>query len=94
MSKNNPQDVENIVFTFCRLFSYLRTIQNIWMTLLAGSQVSDCCPFGYLFIIAYIPESYNIISYVLRDAKSMYKLGLHGCATLFVFVTRQPAITC
>ena len=28
---------------------YLRAIQNILRTLLAGSQVSDCRPSGYLF---------------------------------------------
>ena len=28
---------------------YLRTIQNILMASLASSQVSDDCPFGYLF---------------------------------------------
>ena len=39
----------NGVSTFSRLFSYLRTIQNILMALLAGSKVSDRCPLGYLF---------------------------------------------
>ena len=32
-----------------QLLSYLKTIQNILMTLLDGSQVSDHCPLGYLF---------------------------------------------
>ena len=32
-----------------QLLSYLKTIQNILMTLLDGSQVSDRCPLGYLF---------------------------------------------
>ena len=40
---------ENGVSTFLGLFTYLRTIQNILMTILAGSQVSDRCPFGNLF---------------------------------------------
>ena len=31
------------------LFSYLKTIQIILMTLLAGSQVNERCPLGYLF---------------------------------------------
>ena len=35
--------------TFSWLFSYWRTIQNILMTLLAGFQVSDRCPLGYMF---------------------------------------------
>ena len=29
----------------------MRTIENILMTLAAGSQVSDRCPLGYLFVI-------------------------------------------
>ena len=32
-----------------QLLSYLRTIQNMLITLLAGSQVSDHCPFGYFY---------------------------------------------
>ena len=28
---------------------HMKTIQNILMTVLAGCQVSDCCPLGYLF---------------------------------------------
>ena len=39
---------ENGVSTFSRLFSYLRTIQDILMTLIAGPQASDRCPLGYL----------------------------------------------
>ena len=36
--------------------SYLKTIKNILMTFLAGSQVSDRCPFGNLsfFILLYV----------------------------------------
>ena len=33
-----------------QLHSYLRTIQKISITLLAGSKVSDRWPLGYLFI--------------------------------------------
>ena len=36
------------VSTFSRLFSYFRTVQNIFIILLAGSQVSDRCPFAFL----------------------------------------------
>ena len=35
---------------FSKLFSYLRTIKSILMTLSAGFQVSDHCPLGYLFL--------------------------------------------
>ena len=33
------------------VLSYLKTTQNILMTFLAGSQVSNRCPLGYLFDI-------------------------------------------
>ena len=36
----------------CNPISYLKTIQNILMTLLDGSQVSDRCPLGYLFFLS------------------------------------------
>ena len=34
------------------MLSYLKTIQNILMTLLDGSQVRNRCPLGYLFVIS------------------------------------------
>ena len=39
-------------FHFLWLFTYLKTIQNILMTIHAGFQVSDQCPLGYLFLIS------------------------------------------
>ena len=35
----------------------MRTNQTILITLLAGSQLSDHCPFGYLFLLQSIYES-------------------------------------
>ena len=34
-----------------QLLSYFRTIQNTFITLLAGSQLSDRCPLGCLFFV-------------------------------------------
>ena len=48
-----PNNEENCVSTFHFLFTYLKTIRNILMTLLAGSQVSDRCLLGYLFYFVF-----------------------------------------
>ena len=43
---------ELLPFVHCKyqfLLCNLKTVQNILMTLLVGSQVSDCCLFGYSF---------------------------------------------
>ena len=44
-----------------QLLSYLKTIQNILMTLLDGSQVSDRCPLGYLFYFT-VHRRYPLLS--------------------------------
>ena len=36
-----------------QLLFHLKAVQNIFVTLLAGSQVSDRCPSGYLFIFLF-----------------------------------------
>ena len=57
-----PFNGENGVSTFSRCFTYLRTIQNILMTLLAGSQVSDRYPLGYCHWWGYIVWNWAIWS--------------------------------
>ena len=46
-----------------QLLSYLKTIQNILMTLLDGSQVSDCCPLGYLFSYVSLQDCMVLINF-------------------------------
>ena len=44
-------DIVELIGPEKQLLSYLKTIQNILMTLLDGSQSRDCCPLGYLFVV-------------------------------------------
>ena len=43
---------ENVGSTLKKLFSYLRIIKTILMTVPAGSQVSDLCILGYSLLMS------------------------------------------
>ena len=52
---------DNGVSPFSMLFSYLRTVSNILMTLLAGLQVGVRCPFVYLFDVSLVSIIFNAV---------------------------------
>ena len=45
-----------------QLVSYFKIVQNILMTFLASSQMSDRCPLGFLFLLAFSGVNTRIIN--------------------------------